>query len=450
MANHVLLERIELNASTTSVTFANIPQSGYTDLKIVISARKSASGADTLGVLLNGEVGSSGRYIDSGAGTPRSGTPVTYQGMAQPDGYTANTFGNTELYIPNAFVSGVAKTISGDTVTENNATATYSGFTATVYGTVTAAVTSILINAKDSIWLANSNFSLYGIAATGTVPAIAPKAAGGSIYTDGTYWYHAFRTTGVFTPQIELSCDVLVVAGGGGGAGTRDAAGSAPGGGAGGLLAFTSQALTATGHAVTVGSGGSGGAVNAQGTQGNNSQFGSLTASVGGGRAGLAIGTGAATAGGTGGSGGGGGYSNNSPASGGSATSGQGFAGGAGSTFAYSGGGGGSAEAGNTDGQGYGGDGTSSYSSWGSATNTGELSSGTYYYAGGGSGRGNATGSAGLGGGGLGGSQPNGAGQAGTINTGGGGGGAGDAYPNSPTAAGGAGGSGIVIVRYSI
>ena len=37
--NYVLLERTELNAAAASVTFANIPQTGYTDLKIVVSAR---------------------------------------------------------------------------------------------------------------------------------------------------------------------------------------------------------------------------------------------------------------------------------------------------------------------------------------------------------------------------------------------------------------------------
>ena len=40
-ANHVLLRRITLSASASSVTFDNIPQTGYTDLKIVISARTS-------------------------------------------------------------------------------------------------------------------------------------------------------------------------------------------------------------------------------------------------------------------------------------------------------------------------------------------------------------------------------------------------------------------------
>ena len=37
--NHVLLETIELTQTTTSVTFDNIPQTGYTDLKIIMNAR---------------------------------------------------------------------------------------------------------------------------------------------------------------------------------------------------------------------------------------------------------------------------------------------------------------------------------------------------------------------------------------------------------------------------
>jgi hypothetical protein len=63
-----------------------------------------------------------------------------------------------------------------------------------------------------------STFYLYGVAKLGTTPAIVPYATGGdTIMTDGTYWYHAFTSSGTFTPAKGLSCDVLVVAGGGGG-----------------------------------------------------------------------------------------------------------------------------------------------------------------------------------------------------------------------------------------
>ena len=41
--NHVLLETIELTQNAASVTFDNIPQTGYTDLKVVVSGRSTRS-----------------------------------------------------------------------------------------------------------------------------------------------------------------------------------------------------------------------------------------------------------------------------------------------------------------------------------------------------------------------------------------------------------------------
>jgi hypothetical protein len=73
-----------------------------------------------------------------------------------------------------------------------------------------------IINAGS--FVQNSTFYLYGVAKLGTTPAIVPYATGGdTIMTDGTYWYHTFVSSGTFTPQKAMSCDVLVVAGGGGG-----------------------------------------------------------------------------------------------------------------------------------------------------------------------------------------------------------------------------------------
>ena len=43
MANHILLQKTKLTSSTASVTFSNIPQSGYTDLKIVVSGRNNTN-----------------------------------------------------------------------------------------------------------------------------------------------------------------------------------------------------------------------------------------------------------------------------------------------------------------------------------------------------------------------------------------------------------------------
>jgi hypothetical protein len=442
--NYVLLERIELNASAASVTFANIPQTGYTDLKIVASARLDYSAAvASLGVYLNTAASDTTyrwlRGNGSVAASGNSGGNQTdfYPGEVPALTATANTFSNTEIYIPN-YTGSQQKSMSADSVSEQNGTVAYPYFSAG-RSTKTAAVTSVTVRGfgGSGNLVSGSTFSLYGLAATGTTPAIAPKASGGNIIaTDGTYWYHAFLTSGTFTPQTPLTCDLLQVAGGGGSNGG--------GGGAGGLLAFTSQALAIQNYTVTVGAGG------ATDTNGTNSQFGSLTASVGGGSGG---GNSTSNPPGNGGSGGGS-MGNTSPPygtlAGGTGTAGQGNNGGAGiwgSFYVAGGGGGAGAVGGNRSGGngGAGGAGLNTYSTWATATSTGVSG----YYAGGGGGAanlagtgGNSAGAGGAGGGGAG-NASNAAGTAGTVNTGGGAGG-------SDGVAGVAGGSGIIIVRYTI
>jgi hypothetical protein len=433
-ANYVLLERIELNASASSISFTNIPQSGYTDLKIVASTRDTRSNvANGLILQFNGSsTGFTSRVIEGSGASAYSFTDT--QGLTGENTSataTSNTFSSTECYIPN-YTSSNNKSFSFDSVTENNATTAYADLGAGLWSN-TAAITSITLTSLNSAsFVQYSTFSLYGLAALGTTPVIAPKASGGNIQTDGTYWYHTFLTTGAFVPATTLSCDALVIAGGGGGG-----AYSGGGGGAGGLLAFTSQSFAAsTSYTVTVGSGGAGGGNSSGGTgygsNGTDSQLGALTLVLAGGGGGSSK-SGGSRAGQAGGSGGGG---TNSFNTGGAGTSGQGFAGG---NYASSGGGGGggSAEAGNTDGVYLGGDGLSTYSSWGLATVTGQNISGTVYYAGGGDGDSSGAATGGAGGGGA-------ASTNGTTNTGGGGG----AWNGSGSA--GNGGSGIVIIRYTI
>ena len=435
MANYVLLERIELNDSASSVTFSNIPQTGYTDLKVVVSGRSTRSdvweyirltfNADTSASYSYKYIEGSGAAASSGGNSAAAAPQIV--GVSNGNTSTASTFGNAEIYIPNYNSTTTNKSFSVDSVGETNATTIYMDMVAGLFAK-TDAISSIKIEPGSTYsYLANSTFSLYGLAATGTTPTIAPKASGGSIYNDGTYWYHAFRTSGTFTPQTSLSCDALVVAGGGGGN-----TGGGGGGGAGGLLAFISQSIS-TAQTVTVGAGG------AVSSNGADSQIGALTLVKGGGGGGGNPGL-------TGGSGGGGG----STYSGGAATSGQGFAGGAGAGLAFpndaSGGGGGAGAVGATGTSatgGAGGIGSSAYSSWGAATISGQLVSSTRYYAGGGGGYGRTTSGAGGSGGGGACNTSTGA-TAGTVNTGGGGGAFQDAGGSS------AGGSGIVIIRYTI
>jgi hypothetical protein len=447
--NMILLETIALTQSAASVTFDNLPTSGYTDLKIVASARdnRSAVASDFIigfnGVTTN--LSFRRLYGDGSSAISTSGS-FGSAGIEVANTATASTFSNVEITIPN-YRSSNFKSYSVDSVSENNATTAYAQLTAGLWSN-TAAITSITFTAESSAsFLANSTFSLYGIAALGTTPVLAPKATGGNIVAnDGTYWYHAFTSSGNFVPQVGLTADVLQVAGGGS-AGSNQRGG---GGGAGGLLTFTSQAfVSGTNYAATVGAGGPATAsVTIKGNNGSDSQLGALTASVGGG-AGASGGGGDAN---TGGSGGGVSYYNFTGPNG---TTGQGNKGGnTTNSWPVSSGGGGAGGAGgdsrssSTGGLGGVGATSSLINAMGAATLTGELSGGNYYYAGGGGGGSDGTATVnagGLGGGGDGRTPP---GEAGTANTGGGGGGG--SFISPSFAAGGAGGSGVIIIRYPI
>jgi hypothetical protein len=438
-SNYVLLQRIELNASAASVTFSSIPQTGYTDLKVVWSGRLSdASTATYCKLTFNGSAANftAKRLAGSGSATT-SGDLPQWSGTAPGTNATSNTFSNVEFYIPN-YTSSNYKSYSLDTVTENNATEAYAELGAGLWSD-TAAITSITLTGNAGSFLQYSTFSLYGLADVNTTPAIAPKASGGSITTDGTYWIHTFNSTGTFTPAVALTCDYLVVAGGGGGGGS-----AAGGGGAGGLRSTVTatggggsleSALTltaSTNYTVTVGAGGAvAAAVSTKGTSGANSIFSTITATGGGGG-------GAFTAvdGLTGGSGGGGGFATGV---GGTGTTNQGFAGqafvsGDSSSNFIAGAGGG---AGATGSGGTGGNGVATSITGSSVT-----------YAGGGGGGVGFDVTAklgGSGGGGTGSRRNTSAGTSGTANTGGGGGAA-----DLASVGGGNGGSGIVIIRYTI
>jgi hypothetical protein len=441
MANYILLERIELNASAASVTFANIPQTGYTDLKIVVSARTdNANNAVYLNTEFNGiSTGYNARDLyGTGSAAASRSVPNSYSPLIPGSTSTANTFSNTEIYIPN-YTSSTNKSYSADSATENNGTLAFLAFSAILWSN-TAAITSIKLMPELGSLIAGSTFSLYGLAATGTTPAIAPKASGGNVIDyDGTYWIHTFNTNGTFTPQIGLTCDYLVVAGGGGGGSTYGG-----GGGAGGYrtsIGGSPLSLSATGYTVTVGAGGAGiasGQANSAGN-GNNSVFSTITSTYGGGggndvspRNGAAGGSGGGGAIATGGAGNLGGFS---PV--------EGYAGGTGASPGNygSGGGGGSSVVGTN--------GTTTTGGNGGAGTANSISGSSVTYAGGGGGgtfQGGTRGTGGAGGGGnAGAAGGNNVGIAGTVNTGGGGGGA--SY-QSVSVNGGAGGSGIVIIRY--
>jgi hypothetical protein len=421
MPTYTPLQSITLNDISSSITFSNIDQS-YTDLVVVVTA-SITTGTQNLNLRFNGD-STSGLYSavwltgDGGSASSSRQSSVNSAFLTYY-GYLSTTLGSHKININNYSNTTTNKAFIARTDNASN------GLTATIgLWRNSSAITSITLFPSASTFAAGSTFDLYGISPVNA--AISSASGGTDIFYDSTYAYHVFKGTGVFRPNRTLSCDILVVAGGGGGQTEGFGGNRGGGGGAGGFQVLTSQSISAS-STILVGAGGTGGVYpSTSATNGSNSQFAALTASVGGGRGNSSAGNA------NGGSGGGG----NPGYAGGTGTAGQGNNGGSGQTTATGGGGGAGAAGGDgTSGGPYGagGVGSSAYSSWGSVTSTGQNVSGTYYYAGGGAGT---AGAGGLGGGGV-------TEVAGTTNTGGGGGGSGS------TGSGAAGGSGLVIVRYA-
>ena len=118
-------------AGASTIDFISIP-SIYTDLCVKISGRKTSTGGSNLQMQLNGTTSGYTQKTIIGGG---SGTPVSYSDTSEI-GYmyvtisseTVNTFSSTDIYIPN-YTTSNNKTISIDSVTENNATAAGQVFT---------------------------------------------------------------------------------------------------------------------------------------------------------------------------------------------------------------------------------------------------------------------------------------------------------------------------------
>lgn len=179
------------------------------------------------------------------------------------------------------------------------------------------------------------------------VAAIATNVSAqkGIVFFGGNSEYEimSFTNTGTgswVVPKGVISVEALVVAGGGGGGSSAPSSGGGGGGGAGGLKYVSSFAVT-EGQTITVvvGAGGAPGATGgfADGSDGGNSSFGTLVATGGGGGA-RSMGL----SGRPGGSGGGGGYNGYSTIKyGGSGVPGQGNSGGNTSLLSWAGGAGG-------------------------------------------------------------------------------------------------------------
>ena len=447
MSTYTPIATQTLSSAAASVTFDGIPQT-YTDLVLVTNYGGTSAG-QIFQIQFNGDTGSnySSTLIRANSGGVGSSRTTNQNSInVWNNGCDTSIASNGILHFMNYSNTTTNKTVVGRT---NSNVWQYSGPDAGVgLWRSTAAINSIQITISSGNMLSGSTFTLYGIGSG------SPKAFGGDeVRTDGTYWYHIYRSSGIFAPMQDLSCDYLVVAGGGSGGGYVGGGGGAGGlrstitaTGGGGSLESPLSLTAGANYTVTIGAGAAGGAGFTDQNNGSNSVFATVT-SIGGGSG--ARGGGAGVSGGsTGGSGGGGGSVDDNK-TGFAGTANQGYAGGssAGASGNYGSGGGGGA--GST---GYPGGSSGGNGGVGVATS---ISGSSVTYAGGGGGAEGGGGTPGTGGTGGGGNGANGNGDgsvavsstAGTVNTGGGGGGGGLTSNNVFCQSGG---SGIVVVRYAV
>jgi hypothetical protein len=173
MANtYTLISSNVLASATTTVTFSSIPQT-YTDLVLRASVRTSRSNyLDELMTQFNGDTATNySATVVTGNAAATATSQVsnnTSTRFISVDASTAmaNTFSNTEIYIPN-YTGTANKPISASTVVENNDANNYMVRAVANLYRGSSAITSITFQSYSDpgvfTFLTGSSFYLYGI-----------------------------------------------------------------------------------------------------------------------------------------------------------------------------------------------------------------------------------------------------------------------------------------------
>jgi hypothetical protein len=154
-----------LGAST--MDFTSIP-STYTDLVLKISGRAAAGTTDqTFNIRFNGSSAASystrrlyGSGSAAGSDSDTSATSINIYSVPS-SGATAATFGNAEIYIPN-YTGSTNKSVSVDSVTEDNATRALATLAAGLWSN-TAAINQVTVLVNGTSFVQYSTATLYGV-----------------------------------------------------------------------------------------------------------------------------------------------------------------------------------------------------------------------------------------------------------------------------------------------
>jgi hypothetical protein len=155
-----LIETVTLTSTAGSIGFTSIPQDGIS-LVVLFSGRNTGATRDTY-VHFNGTSDSAKIRLLGDGSTASSSTVNVVFGIPYST-YTANTFGNAQIYIAN-YTSATAKSVSIDAVSENNATSAEWATIVALTTTTTSPITQLSVGHNGSLAI-GTTISLYKITA---------------------------------------------------------------------------------------------------------------------------------------------------------------------------------------------------------------------------------------------------------------------------------------------
>jgi hypothetical protein len=154
------------SGGASSIDFTSIP-STYTDLQINFSGRSNdtrASGGFACKLEFNGSTSSlSSRWVrGSGSSIANNTETIIAQIMSGASDDTANTFGNSVIYVSN-YASSNNKSVSIDGVEETNGTTAYATLSAGLWSSSSAITSVKILPIVATQFVQYSTATLYGI-----------------------------------------------------------------------------------------------------------------------------------------------------------------------------------------------------------------------------------------------------------------------------------------------
>jgi hypothetical protein len=150
------------SGGAADIDFQNIPQT-YTDLSLFVSGREETATDWVFKIKFNNVTTNlSSRRLSGNGATAASDSSATeiVPYMNGSDG-TASTFGNAVIYIPN-YTSSNNKSVSIDSVSENNGTTAYMQLNAGLWSS-SSAIDRITLYTASGDFAQYSTATLYGI-----------------------------------------------------------------------------------------------------------------------------------------------------------------------------------------------------------------------------------------------------------------------------------------------